>query len=773
MILHHVHTHWMRCVLALLVLVCFSVSTYAAEQDEYSVFLGGFTAFQNQDYQGAATKMSRFLKQYPATPLRDMGLFWLARAHYRLGEKQKGARYLAIFLKEYPGNPLWNAAERELVELAQSYDEKSNLLSTHTAEQPAPRENLVLFPTEFTKPSLQNAAAPESIVLARTPEEKDSSPLTANANNPAAEVQAQEVIKASLLAARADTYRVDGEILPIAVVAATPESSRTTSKVASLSMKDRAIHEYRSVQKKYPGTQAALDAADRLKALETSQTATARQAEHLTDTKDTETKATTVTLEVGQFAAADLSLRPYKEIREAGVTVSIPFEVVNRGNGADSFALNAGFPTEYRSRIASADHPESTLTSTPTLAPGERFSGMVALTVPAAIIDGQRSLYPLKMVSNFDRDISASKEIPLTFSAPLLRMIVRPEKDIVLPGETISYRMALLNVGSAAANKTSFSISYPPHYEPVEPLPTGFRHDGSSRIVVDKIKVGSGGREEFNLAFRLKQDAIAGQELFCRVEVTNRALNLTEEFLSAPAAVGRVSGVAVKVHNDRRTVLPGEKVVIPVSVCNKGNFRENLIIKTSIPAAIRYALYRDEASSVTQANNLISGSINALSPGEEASLRIELVAPAKVIDRTDLSFTITCETASDRSKSATAAVQLVYARPVVALAMEAKKGRLKPGEIAHLVLSAVNNGSSMAKNVEVISHLPERIEVVAAEPAAFENRQGERLWQFSELGPGEKRSIVLTYRVKPGVTAGTNLQIENRFRYKDQLGNFY
>jgi hypothetical protein len=105
--------------------------------------------------------------------------------------------------------------------------------------------------------------------------------------------------------------------------------------------------------------------------------------------------------------------------------------------------------------------------------------------------------------------------------------------------------------------------------------------------------------------------------------------------------------------------------------------------------------------------------------------------------------------------------------------MEAKNGRLKPGEIAHLVLSAVNNGSSMAKNVEVTSYLPVRIEVVASEPAASDGQKGEHIWRFSELGPGEKRSIVLAYRIKPGVAAGTSLQIENRFRYKDQLGNSY
>jgi hypothetical protein len=59
------------------------------------------------------------------------------------------------------------------------------------------------------------------------------------------------------------------------------------------------------------------------------------------------------------------------------------------------------------------------------------------------------------------------------------------------------------------------------------------------------------------------------------------------------------------------------------------------------------------------------------------------------------------------------------------------------------------------------------------EPVAAEGQKGEPIWRFPDLGPGEKRSIVLAYRVRPGVAAGTNLQIENRLRYKDQQGNSY
>jgi hypothetical protein len=350
---------------------------------------------------------------------------------------------------------------------------------------------------------------------------------------------------------------------------------------------------------------------------------------------------------------------------------------------------------------------------------------------------------------------------------------VRPVKDTVLPGDAINYRLTLLNVGSSAAKNISFSLSYPAQYEPVEPLPSGFRRDGMARLAVSEMEIASGGRKQFDVAFRLKDEALAGQELFCRAELHNNALQLSEGFLSSAAVVGKVSGVSVRVQNDKRTVLPGEKVIIPISVINKGNSRESFVIKTSIPSTVRYAIYRIVGSGEKQTDELVTGSISSLSPREEASLKIELFAPASITDKSEMSFTLTCEPESDRGNSATAAVNIVYSRPVVTLKMETKNGHLKPGEIAHLVLNAVNNGSSMAKDVEVVSALPERIEIVASEPVASNGPKGEHVWRFPELGPGEKRSIVLAYRVRPGVAAGTNLQIENRFRYKDQLGNSY
>jgi uncharacterized membrane protein len=710
------HTQWVRFVLALVVLISFSISAHAAELDEYSVFISGFTAFQNQDYQGAATKMAQFLKEYPATPLRDMALFWLARAQFRLGDRQQAARNMAQFLKENPDTPLRSAVEPELLSLAGNYPQGEPLVIAGI-----PR-------SDATTAGAVPVVAPASV--AAVPAKQSAPPA-------------------------------DPQVAPV------PRADKSLSAIPTPDMRARAISEYRAVMEKFPGTPAAATAASRLRDVPQTTSAAAVAAPR------TGSSMGVVTLEVGQYAAAEFTMAVPNEKSEAGSLVSIPFQVINRGNGPDQFSFESGFPADFKARVVTAADSHAALVETPLLAPGEPFSGIVQIQVPASLVDGQRGAYPMRFISKLDRDISASKEVSLGFSAPLLRMVAKPDKADIIPGETVSYRFSLLNLGSASAQRVSFAVNYPPHYEPVEPLPTGFRRIGPASLSSDMLAVASGGRQEFTISFRLKDEALAGQELFCRLELQNHALHLAETFLSPVAVVGKMSGVLVRSQSEERTVLPGERVVIPISLINTGNIREKFLVTSTVPPGIRYTLYRSGGSGGRQVDEPVADSIGVLSPREEAALKMELIAPAVVNAATESRVVVMFEPDQARGSAASVVVRLVVVRPVVSLEMETRGGRLKPGEIAHMVISAVNSGLSMAKDVEVSCGFPEHLELVAADPAAADGQAGRRSWKIPQLGPGERRNIILAYRIKPGIAAGTSLRIENQVTYRDQLGTVY
>jgi uncharacterized membrane protein len=224
---------------------------------------------------------------------------------------------------------------------------------------------------------------------------------------------------------------------------------------------------------------------------------------------------------------------------------------------------------------------------------------------------------------------------------------------------------------------------------------------------------------------------------------------------------------------DRLNVLPGQRVIIPLSIINTGNDRETVVLKPSIPPAIRYAFFRNAGDGARQTNQPVSGSFGPLSPKEEASLKLELYAPTDVADNSDATISMAFSPEGDPSHAALLSFRLVFSRPVVDMEMKGGSGRLKPGEISHLELSVVNRGSNTAKEVEVRGTLPERLEIVGSDPVFSAEQNRERVWLFPELGPGEKRNIVLAYKVKTGVAAGTSLRIETQVRYRDQQGNTY
>src|SRR5512138_1070962 len=94
---------------------------FSVEYQDSQMFITGFNAYQGKNYQGAIDNMSKILEKYPDSPLRDMAIFWLARANYKAGYRKDAAKYMAQFYKEYPNSPLKNTVEPELAKLAASY----------------------------------------------------------------------------------------------------------------------------------------------------------------------------------------------------------------------------------------------------------------------------------------------------------------------------------------------------------------------------------------------------------------------------------------------------------------------------------------------------------------------------------------------------------------------------------------------------------------------------------------------------------------------------
>lgn len=476
-------------------------------------------------------------------------------------------------------------------------------------------------------------------------------------------------------------------------------------------------------------------------------------------------------LEVAQYADLAVHVGPMPETVEAGALFHIPLEIVNTGNGGDRFALESGFPREFDFHFAAASAPDVPIAVTPMLAAGERFAAVAVGVIPRATPDGQRIVFPIRIASSFAREASQSREIALVAAAPVLRAVVREEKAKLLPGERIGYAISLLNVGTAAARGVTTTVSYPPQYEPV--ALQSFRQENRGVLVLDGLHLKSGESRNLELAFRLKDEAQAGQELSVRTDVVDD-LQRRALFVSAVSVVQRVAGVTARTAAEKLVVVPGQTVSVPIVVTNTGNVRELFGIRATLPAGVTYSIAADvNRDGKRQPGEPLINYIGPLPPKEDAGIVLEMNTPPSARDGESAQVSVVFEPETAGEKPARVDLRLSYTRPVVELTMAAKGERLRPGEVSSLALTLVNRGSSTAKQVAVHSSLPGQLEVVAAEPEFTRDENGVYSWRLGDVGAGERRGIKVTYKVRAGVAVGTSVQLKHVVNYRDAVGNRY
>lgn len=903
-------------LLSCLVLVSLlSVTPVIAEETEDSrIFLAGFNAYQKNDFTSAVTSLSDLLQKYPDTPLRDMTLFWLARSHYKAGNRQDAARFMAQFSREFPDNPLKQTVEEDLQQLAANYkpqtvvaqssaakaqaEEAARAAAARQAEQQrqaavkAEQERQLAIKAEEERRKVAAAAAAaeqqrvaaaqaerqarekaeaERLAAAQADEERKKTEAAAQAARQQAERQRliaaraeeERLVRQKLEAERQATAQAEEERMKAAAAAAAAEQqraaaaqaeaerqarekaeaerlaaakaeaerlaqekaaadrlaqqkkeeaerqaaaekaeterlareraerlARATAEAEKLAaqkaaeqqaearkaaaaraeaerkgMREKAIAEYKGIIERFPGSTAAQTAVNRLKAMGIVVAAPV--------VPPPQPNTQVLTLEVAQYAAFEFNPALPSAPVVVGQTTAIPFEITNRGNGNDSFYLASGFPAEFGVRFVADTNTEQAINQTPPLEPGAVFKGRMILAVPASTIDGLRISHPVKAASQFMADASQSRVVTFAASAPLMRAVVKTDKKQVMPGEKTLYRVTLLNVGSAAARDVTLRLNYPPQLEPAEPSAGGFRQEMKAALVLDGIQLKSGESREITVPFVVREDALAREELMVRADLISNPLQTRSAFLSNVVVVQPRSEVAINLAHSRITAIPGQTVLLPATVVNRGNVRESFSVVAELPASGRVMVYHDlNRDGIRQPNEPEVKSIGPLGPKEEAALLFEIATSGTAQDKAESGLSVSLAAESGQIAPVLASSRLIFSRPVLQLAMKGRGGRLVPGELLTVDLTVVNQGSNLARQVEVSSSWPDQMELVATEPSISSDKTG-LVWRFAELGAGEKRIVKASFRARPTSAVGTGLQLKSELTYQDQLGNRY
>jgi hypothetical protein len=161
---------------------------------------------------------------------------------------------------------------------------------------------------------------------------------------------------------------------------------------------------------------------------------------------------------IAKEKAARESIRLVIAVPEGGRSYEVDghgqllFELINRGVGREEFRLVSTAAPEYALTFKSAANNRETVERI-LIGGGKKFKGAISFKVPHDRIDGQRVVLPIRVVSGRFADISFSKDIVVSVSAPLLRAVAKPSRSTVQPGETFQYRVMLINAGSLATGK--------------------------------------------------------------------------------------------------------------------------------------------------------------------------------------------------------------------------------------------------------------------------------------------------------------------------------
>jgi len=101
----------------LLMLCMLTPAPVYADSDDSSLFMEAFTAYQGKDYLFSIDKLHQMDQLYPDSPLRDVSLLMLARAHQHSGDNEAAGTTINQFQKEFGTGPLADSIESDLLAL--------------------------------------------------------------------------------------------------------------------------------------------------------------------------------------------------------------------------------------------------------------------------------------------------------------------------------------------------------------------------------------------------------------------------------------------------------------------------------------------------------------------------------------------------------------------------------------------------------------------------------------------------------------------------------
>jgi uncharacterized repeat protein (TIGR01451 family) len=219
-----------------------------------------------------------------------------------------------------------------------------------------------------------------------------------------------------------------------------------------------------------------------------------------------------------------------------GDTIYVPFVVRNPGNAADTYELRITAPgappaTIFADTNADGQHQEGepAVTQTAALDPqGGQFPMLLGVKIPANTPDRQQFSYSVVARSLASNRVASEANTVLTVATPRVRVRTEQVTDSSAPGDTIYYRLVLVNEGSGLAKGLTVIETLPDALQFVNSEPSLNPQDASGesqRITWRVAELAPGDTAVLRIAIRLRPNLQAETNLTTRHSLTYQDTN--------------------------------------------------------------------------------------------------------------------------------------------------------------------------------------------------------------------------------------------------------
>jgi uncharacterized repeat protein (TIGR01451 family) len=210
-----------------------------------------------------------------------------------------------------------------------------------------------------------------------------------------------------------------------------------------------------------------------------------------------------------------------------GDTMYIPFIVRNPGNAADTYELRVTAPgapsaTIYADTNGDGQHQESepTISQTAQIDPrGGQFPLLLGVQIPASTPDRQQFSYNVVARSLLSSREASEANTVLTVATPRVRVRTEEAIDTVAAGDTIFYRLVLVNEGSGLAKNLVVNEMLPDALQFINSDPSLSAQDApgtGQRFTWRVAELAPGDTAVLRVAVRLRPNLPAEQTLTTR-----------------------------------------------------------------------------------------------------------------------------------------------------------------------------------------------------------------------------------------------------------------